>query len=89
MTELMVIDNLKSEVSKACLYEPDINPIYQKMAVHYDTAVLPVRVLKSRDKAKAEVGAQLVERWILVALCRRTFFSLADSVVQDRFSKAG
>ncbi|CAO0821484.1 hypothetical protein DFAR_230003 [Desulfarculales bacterium] len=28
VTELMVIDNLKSGVSKACRYEPDINPTY-------------------------------------------------------------
>ncbi|CAO0820665.1 hypothetical protein DFAR_1800003 [Desulfarculales bacterium] len=27
VTELMVIDNLKSGVSKMCRYEPDINPI--------------------------------------------------------------
>ena len=58
----MVIDNLKSGVSKACRYEPDINPTYQEMAAHYGTAVLPARVRKPRDKAKAEVGVQLVER---------------------------
>ncbi|CAO0824387.1 hypothetical protein DFAR_630026 [Desulfarculales bacterium] len=44
MTELMVIDNLKSVVSKACPYEPDINQTYQEMAAHYSTAVLPVLV---------------------------------------------
>ncbi|CAO0824267.1 hypothetical protein DFAR_550013 [Desulfarculales bacterium] len=63
VTELMVIDNLKSEVSKACRYEPDINPIYQEMAAHYGTAILQARVRKPRNKAKAEVGGQLVERW--------------------------
>jgi transposase len=78
VTELVVIDNLKSGVSKACRYEPDINPTYQEMAAHYGTAVLPARVRKPRDKAKAEVGVQLVERWILAALRKRTFFSLAE-----------
>ncbi|CAO0821823.1 hypothetical protein DFAR_2690012 [Desulfarculales bacterium] len=78
MTELMVIDNLKSEISKACRYKPDINQTYQEMAAHYGTAVLPVRVREPRDKAKAEVGVQLVERWILAVLRKRTFFSLAE-----------
>ncbi|CAO0820712.1 hypothetical protein DFAR_1840002 [Desulfarculales bacterium] len=34
MTELMVIDNLKSGVSKACRYKPNINPTYQEMTAH-------------------------------------------------------
>ncbi|CAO0822505.1 hypothetical protein DFAR_3100010 [Desulfarculales bacterium] len=62
VTELMVIDNLKSGVRKTCRYEPDTNPIYQEMAAHYGPAVLPARVCKPRDKAKAEVGVQLVEK---------------------------
>ncbi|CAO0821281.1 hypothetical protein DFAR_2210089 [Desulfarculales bacterium] len=78
VTELMVIDNFKSGMSKACRYEPDINPTYQEMAAHYGTAVLPVRIRKSCDKVKAEVGMQLVEKWILAALRKRSFFSLAE-----------
>lgn len=74
--ELVVPDNLKSAVSKACRYEPDINPTYQEMAAHYGTAVLPARVRKPRDKAKAEAGVLLVERWILARLRKITFFSL-------------
>jgi len=73
---LLVPDNLKSAVSKANRYDPDINPTYYEMASHYGTAVLPARVRKPRDKAKAEVGVQIVERWILAALRNRTFFSL-------------
>lgn len=29
---------------------------------------------KPKDKAKAEVGVQIVERWILARLCHHTFF---------------
>jgi len=76
--ELVVLDNLKSGVTKACRYEPDLNPTYQDMATHYGTAVLPARVKKPRDKAKVEAGVQLVERWILAALRNRSFFSLAE-----------
>ena len=75
---MIIPDNLKAAVSKACRYEPDLNPTYQEMAQHYGTAVLPARVRKTRDKAKVEVGVQIVERWILAALRKRTFFSLAE-----------
>ncbi len=76
--EMVVPDNLKAGVSKACRYEPDLNPAYQDMAMHYGTAVIPARVRKPRDKAKVEVGVQIVERWILAVLRNRTFFSLAE-----------
>jgi transposase len=78
VTELLVPDNIKSGVTKACRYEPDLNPTYQDMASHYGTAVIPARVRKARDKAKVEVGVQVVERWILAALRNRTFFSLSE-----------
>jgi len=76
--ELIVPDNLKSGISKACFYEPDLNPTYQDMASHYGCAVIPTRVRAPRDKAKVEVGVQVVERWILARLRKMTFFSLAE-----------
>jgi transposase len=76
--EIVVPDNLKSGVSKACRYEPDINPTYNDLAHHYQIVILPARVRKPRDKAKAESGVLLVERWILARLRNHTFFSLAE-----------
>ena len=76
--EIVVPDNLKAGVKHPCRYEPDLNPTYQDLAQHYGTAVIPARVRKPKDKAKAEVGVQVVERWILARLRNRTFFSLAD-----------
>ena len=76
--ELVIPDNLRSGVSKASRYEPDINPTYQEMASHYGTAVIPARVCKPRDKAKVEAGVQVVERWILARLSNQAFFSLAE-----------
>jgi transposase len=78
VTEIVVPDNLKSGVSKACRYEPDINPTYHAMAAHYETVVIPARVRKPKDKAKAEAGVLLVQRWILAALRNNTFTSLAE-----------
>jgi transposase len=76
--ELVIPDNLRSGVSRACRYEPDLNPTYSEMAAHYSVAVLPARPYKPRDKAKVEVGVQVVERWILARLRHQTFFSLAE-----------
>lgn len=76
--ELVIPDNLKSGVSQACRYEPDLNPTYQEMATHYGMAVVPARVRKPRDKAKGEKGVQTVENWILAPLRHRTFFSLTE-----------
>lgn len=76
--QVLVPDNLKSGVRHPCRYEPDLNPTYQDFAAHYGVAVLPARVRKPRDKAKVEVGVQVVERWILARLRHRTFFALAE-----------
>ena len=75
---LLVPDQLKSGVTRPCRYEPGIQRTYEEMARHYDTAVLPARQRKPRDKAKAEVGVQIVQRWILARLRNQVFFSLAE-----------
>ena len=76
--EIVVPDNLKSGVTKACRYEPSVNRTYEEMAAHYGVAVVPARRLKPRDKAKVEAGVLLVERWILAVLRKRKFFTLAE-----------
>jgi len=76
--EIVVPDNLKSGVTKACRYEPSVNRTYEEMAAHYSVAVVPARPLKPRDKAKVEAGVLLVERWILAVLRKRKFFTLAE-----------
>lgn len=73
---VVVPDNLKSGVHKACRYEPDINPTYHQLSEYYDTAIIPARPYKPKDKSKAEVGVQIVERWIMARVRKETFFSL-------------
>lgn len=75
---LLVPDNTKTAVIKACLYDPQVNRTYAEMAAHYDTAILPARPRRPRDKAKVEQAVLIVERWLLGRLRRRTFYSLAD-----------
>lgn len=75
---VLVPDNLKSGVTRACRYEPDLNPSYLELAKHYGIAVVPARARKPRDKAKVEGGVLIVERWILACLRNRAFFSLVE-----------
>ena len=73
----IVPDQLKPGVRDACRYEPILQRTYEEWAAHYDTAILPARPAKPRDKAKAEVAVQVAQRWILARLRHETFFSLA------------
>ena len=78
VTAQIVSDNLRSGVAKACFYEPAVNRTYAEMAAHYNTAVVPARPRKPRDKAKAEVAVQVVTRWITAKLRNRRFCSLPE-----------
>ena len=77
-SRLIVPDNWKSGVKKPCFYEPELNRTYNDLAIHYGVGILPARPRRARDKAKAESGVQVVQRWILAALRKRQFFSLAE-----------
>ena len=78
VTRLLVPDNTKTAVIKACLYEPQVNRTYTEIAAHYGTGVLPARPRRPRDKAKVEVGVLIMERWILGRLRNRRFYSLGE-----------
>lgn len=75
---VVVCDNLKAGVTKASRTEPVVNATYQDMAEHYGTVILPARAYKPKDKAKAENGVLIVERWILFRLRNRVFTSLGE-----------
>jgi transposase len=75
--KLLVPDNTKAAIIKACLYEPQVNRTYD-LATHYDTAILPARPRRPRDKAKVEAAVLIVERWWLGRLRHRRFYSLAE-----------
>jgi len=76
--ELVMIDNLKSGVDRACIYEPITNQKFESFGAHYNTHIFPVRPYRPTDKAKAENAVQIVERWILARLRKMTFFNLDE-----------
>lgn len=77
--QLLIPDNTKTGVTRACIYEPDLNPTYQEFAIHYRVAVMPARPRKPRDKAKVENAVQVVQRWIVMRLRHRRFFSVREA----------
>src|SRR5262247_1642003 len=76
--QVVVPDNLKAAVSWPHRYEPTLNRTYAELAQHDGVAIVPARAARPRDKAKVEVGVQVVERWILARLRHHTFFSLLE-----------
>ena len=78
VTRILVPDNLKTGVEKASWYSPVINKVYQEMAEHYGTAVIPARVRRPKDKPNAEGSVKIISTWILAALRNQQFFSLSE-----------
>ncbi len=76
--QLLVPDNAKVAVIKACHFDPMLNRSYTDLARHYGTAVLPARPRRPKDKAKVEACVRIVERWVLGRLRNRIFYSLAE-----------
>lgn len=74
----VVSDNLKAAVLRRERDQIILNPMYRDCLRHYDSAPVPTGVRKPKHKAKAEVGVQIVQRWVLFALRERVFFSLDE-----------
>lgn len=75
---LVTPDQLKTGVKTPCLYDPEIQRGYEELAEHYGCAVVAARPRKPRDKAKVEVGVQVVQRWVLARLRHERFFTLGE-----------
>lgn len=71
-------DNLKTGVIKRTKSDIILNSTYQEMAEHYDTAVIPTRVRKPKDKAAVEGAVGFVSTWIIAALRNWKFFGLKE-----------
>jgi transposase len=73
---IVVPDQTRTAVQKPCRYDPALNVTYREMAVHFGTCIIPARPRRPRDKAKAEQGVLLVERWIIAALRNRSLVGI-------------
>ncbi|MFY7866376.1 IS21 family transposase, partial [Roseateles sp.] len=75
---LLVPDQPRALIANPDAYEPVTARLMQELAEHYGVAVLPARPGRPQDKAKVEVGVQVVERWILARLRHQRFHTLAE-----------
>ena len=78
VTPYLVVDNLKSGVQRADLYDPDINPTYCDFANHMGFAVLAARPYKPKDKGSGESHIGVVQRGFFQEVRNRVFYSLAE-----------
>jgi len=87
--KIVVVDNLKAGVNKACKYEPEINRSYLELAQHYGFAVVPARPYRAKDKAVVEAAVLVAQRWILACLRNRVFYSLEElnSAIRELLEK--
>jgi transposase len=81
---IWVPDQLKSGVTTASRYEPEINRTYTELARHYGAVVIPARPATPTDKPLVEVSVQIAQRWVLAVLRHQTFFTLSDLNVAIR-----
>lgn len=74
----IVSDNLKSAVTRASKYEPQINKSLKDFAHHYNCVVNPTRSYAPQDKALVEHAVNLVYQRIYYPLREMVFFSIEE-----------
>lgn len=74
----IVSDNLKSAVTRASKYEPEINRTFKDFARHYGCVINPTRSYSPQDKALVENAVNLAYQRIYYPLRDMDFFSLDD-----------
>jgi transposase len=78
-TRLLIPDNLKTGILSHRKYEdPVANRSYQELADHYQTALLPTRVLAPKDKAAVEGAVKSVTTHVVARLRDRKFFNINE-----------
>lgn len=80
VTPVLVPDNCTTAVNheKSDWYTTTLNTTYHEMAEHYNTAIVPARVKKPKDKPSVEGSVGKISTWITVALRNEQFFSLTE-----------
>ena len=74
----IVVDNLKSAVSKASKYEAVTNRSLRELGLHYESALNPTRPYHPKDKAMVERMVRLVYEQIYFAMRNEVHFSLHE-----------
>ena len=80
VAKILVPDNCRTAVdhNNKSWSDPRLNAVYQEMAEHYGTAIIPARVRAPKDKPNAEGSVGNISTWITAALRNEQFFSLGE-----------
>lgn len=76
VVDRVVIDNLKSAITRACFHDPEVQRSYREFAEHYGFTIAPCRIETPRHKGKVESGVRYVKR---NALAGREFASIEEA----------
>ncbi len=87
--QIWVPDNLKAAVTKHARDEVHVNLVYQQLANHYQSVIIPARPRRPKEKAKVEAGVKVIQRWLLASLRHRRFFSLGElnTAIRDKLEE--
>jgi len=72
----IIIDNLKSAITKACFHDPEVQRGYEQFAKDYGFQIAPCKARRPWHKGRVEAGVKYVKTAFLPL---RTFRSLADA----------
>lgn len=78
VTRMIQCDNLKTGVERHGRDEVILNRVYQELAEHYETAIVPARVRAPKDKAAVEGTVGIISTYILAAIRNRRFLSFQE-----------
>jgi transposase len=76
VTHYVVVDNLKSGVTKAHRFDPDVNRVYCDYGKHMGFMALPARPRTPRDKACVEATIGVIQRQLYSQARDIQFYSL-------------
>ncbi|WP_457942556.1 IS21 family transposase [Caproiciproducens sp. LBM24188] len=78
VTRILIPDNLKTGIISNTRYETRLNRSYSEMAEYYNTAIIPARVDRPKDKPNAEGTVNHASTWIIAALRNEKYFSIQE-----------
>ena len=78
VAKYVVCDNLKSAVTQARLYDPDVNKTFVSYANHAGFAVLPARPRRPKDKANVESHVGILQRSFFQLVRHKTFSTIGQ-----------
>jgi transposase len=91
VTPILVPDNASTAVdhNNYDWYSPKLIRVYHEMAEHYNTAIIPARIRRPKDKPIAEGTVGNISTWITAALRNDQFFSLYElnQAIREKLKK--